>query len=327
MTCPADLLPLLESLGLSGDVQATPMTGGVSSDIQLVTAGRRTVVAKRALAQLRVAAHWEAPVERSASEAAWLAYAADAVPGCCPRLLAYDDDTGWLVMEHLDPATHPLWKAQLLGGTVDPAVAAALGTRLGKLHDAASATPGLAATFATDELFEALRLDPYLRSLLPVHPQVETALTRVIETTRTTKRSLVHGDVSPKNVLVGPEGPVLLDAETAWWGDPAFDVAFLLNHLVLKAVHHPHDAAALVAAAFAFLAAYTAEVRLEPADDVLARAADLLPALALARVDGKSPVEYLDVHAQATVRDRALRLLIGRRNLAETVDALATGSA
>ena len=105
---------------------------------------------------------------------------------------------------------------------------------------------------------------------------------------------LVHGDVSPKNIMLGPDGPILLDAECAWFGDPAFDLAFCLNHFLIKRLVVKGAADALAAAFDALVAAYLAHVDWEPAEAVEARAAALLPVLALARVDGKSPVEYLD---------------------------------
>jgi aminoglycoside phosphotransferase (APT) family kinase protein len=121
---------------------------------------------------------------------------------------------------------------------------------------------------------------------------------------------VIHGDVSPKNVLVGPRGPLLVDAECATWGDPAFDLAFCANHLLLKAVFKPHLATALHEAFDALVGSYLAGVTWEPVEEVEGRAASLLPALALARVDGASPVEYLDEQAgRPQVRARATALL------------------
>ncbi|MDE2399329.1 MAG: phosphotransferase, partial [Burkholderiales bacterium] len=124
-----------------------------------------------------------------------------------------------------------------------------------------------------------------------------------------TRRALVHGDLSPKNILVGANGPVLLDAECAWYGDPAFDLAFCLNHLLLKAAHLPASRAGLMAAAEALAAAYFDTVRFEPRALLEAHVASLLPGLLLARVDGKSPLEYLGPETAARVRAAATRLL------------------
>jgi aminoglycoside phosphotransferase (APT) family kinase protein len=115
----------------------------------------------------------------------------------------------------------------------------------------------------------------------------------LINVTQRNKRALVHGDISPKNILCGPDGPVFLDAECAWWGDPAFDLAFCLNHLLLKCLWVPASRASFLQSFHGLAAAYLSLVAWEPAAALEARAAHLLPALLLARVDGKSPVEYI----------------------------------
>src|SRR6202012_5750727 len=103
--------------------------------------------------------------------------------------------------------------------------------------------------------------------------------------------ALMQGDISPKNILMGPKGPIFLDAETAWYGDPAFDLAFCLNHLLLKCLVAP-DARSALTISFGTLAArYLDQVDWEAIEAVDARVASLLPGLLLARVDGKSPVE------------------------------------
>ncbi|HSR72276.1 MAG TPA: phosphotransferase, partial [Kiloniellales bacterium] len=143
-------------------------------------------------------------------------------------------------------------------------------------------------------------------------------LQTLVETTLATKHALVHGDVSPKNILIGPEGPVFLDAECAWYGDPAFDLAFCLNHLLLKCLWTPEAADGFLAGFDALLEAYRPHVTWEPPDALESRAARLLPGLFLARVDGKSPVEYLTDEA-----DRTRVRKVARDLLAEPVDRLA----
>jgi tRNA A-37 threonylcarbamoyl transferase component Bud32 len=281
----------------------TPLTGGVSSDIWRVDLGSghnhgRTLCVKRALAQLKVAAEWKAPVSRNAFEWAWIRFASEILPDAVPAPLAHDEAAGLFAMGFLDPADHPVWKQQLLAGHVDPSTAAAVGHALAVLHQASAHRGDLAAAFDTGESFYALRLEPYLVATARKHPDLAPALASLVQRTAARQSALVHGDVSPKNILVGPKGPVLLDAECAWYGDPAFDIAFCLNHLLLKRLVRPACAKALHASFKGFTSAYFGTAAFEDPVALESRAAQLLPALFLARVDGKSPVEYLSEESE-----------------------------
>jgi aminoglycoside phosphotransferase (APT) family kinase protein len=276
--------------------------GGVSSDIWRADLPGRSLCIKRALARLRVKAPWYAPVERNATEWAWFETVGAICPRVVPKLLAHDPARGMFAMAYLPPDRYPLWKNRLLAGEVDRAFAAAAGDALGHIHAATAGDARIAARFCTDEAFHALRIEPYLLATAERHPDLRAQLRSLAERTAALHVALVHGDVSPKNILIGPEGPVFLDAETAWYGDPAFDLAFCLNHLLLKALVRPEAADALEVSFSAFREAYRARLDWEPCAGLEARAASLLPALMLARVDGKSPVEYLNAAAQERVR-------------------------
>lgn len=295
------IVAALIRLGLIGPGKAVAMaqlTGGVSSDIWRVDLPGGPVCIKRALPRLRVAAHWEAPIERNRYEYEWLCIAAEAVPGCVPRVMGRTDDSFSMEFKDL-----PVWKAVLRDGKADRDFAGAVGMCLRRIHDATAASTEIAARFPTDAIFRAIRIEPYLIATSQRHPDLAIQFTGLAERTAATKECLVHGDVSPKNILVGSEGPVFLDAECAWYGDPAFDLAFCLNHLLLKCLWVP-------AASHAFLQCFDALVEAYgPGTPLERRAASLLPALLLARVDGKSPVEYLDATAQQHVRHTAIPLV------------------
>jgi Ser/Thr protein kinase RdoA (MazF antagonist) len=317
---PNDILAVLRRAGLldfGEEPEGEPLTGGVSSDIWLVRPAGGPVCVKRALARLRVAADWRAPVERSGYEAAWMRLAGRIVPGAVPELLFEDRAAGAVVMSYLEPARHRLWKEVLRQGEAEPAVAAAIGDRLGRIHAATARRPEIAAQFPTDAIFHDIRLEPYLLATARAHPSLAAALRRVARRTATTKLALVHGDVSPKNVLLGPAGPVFLDAECAWYGDPAFDLAFCLNHLLLKCLWNPSAAPGFLACFEALAAAYLERVAWEARAELEARAAGLLPGLFLARIDGKSPVEYVTALAD---KERVRR--IASAFLLAPVDAL-----
>lgn len=303
----------------------TPLAGGVSSDLWRVDLPGRSLCVKRALAKLKVAADWQAPVSRNAYEWAWMRFASQHRPDSVPELLAHDPEAGLFAMEFLPPEQYPMWKAQLLDGDVRVSTAAAVGELLGTLHAASAGDAALAAEFATDDNFHALRIEPYLLATAAVHPALYGILQGLAERTAMTHLALVHGDVSPKNILVGPAGPVLLDAECAWYGDPAFDLAFCLNHLLLKSLVLPGRRAELVGSARALTEEYVSRVDWEPRSALEGRAAALLPALLLARVDGKSPVEYLtdDQHRQFVRRTAAALLRAPAPTTAAVLDSWA----
>jgi aminoglycoside phosphotransferase (APT) family kinase protein len=294
---PEKVLAFLHGAGLAAADEApaaTALAGGVSSDIWKVELRSGPVCVKRALPRLRVAQLWEAPVERNRYEWRWMQAAARIAPGSAPRVLAHDD-AGVFAMEYLDGARYPLWKTELRAGRADPEFARRVGERLARIHAATAGDARVAADFATDASFHALRLEPYLLATAVRHPGLAAALLALAERTASTRAALVHGDVSPKNILAGPRGPVFLDAECAWYGDPAFDLAFCLNHLLLKCLWVPAAAPRFLECYGALAGAY---LQGHPAPGLEARAARLLPGLMLARVDGKSPVEYVTEEVQ-----------------------------
>ena len=304
----------MRELGLAGseELGGVPLTGGVSSDIWRIDLPQGSVCAKRALPKLRVAADWVAPIERNRYEALWMQVAEAAVPGSAPRVLGQHPALGVLVMSYLPPTHHRLWKQQLREGQADVATARAVGRTLVRIHAHSAAHAELATKFDTDRIFFDIRLEPYLIATAAKHPDLASALQALVARAQAHKHALVHGDVSPKNILVGTGGPVLLDAECAWWGDPAFDVAFCLNHLLLKCLWNPPASAGFFGCFSALADAYLEGVDWEPRAAVEQRAAALLPGLFLARVDGKSPVEYVTAQAQRDAVRRTARALLKR---------------
>jgi tRNA A-37 threonylcarbamoyl transferase component Bud32 len=303
---PAAILDALCRMNLAGATGGERLTGGVSSDIWRVDLPSGPICVKRALAKLRVAADWQAPVERNVFEARWMRHAGE----FSPRLLGQDEQSGTLAMEFLAPEDHPLWKNQLRDGIADAAFSARVANALATIHAQTAANPGLAAEFPTDAIFYDIRLEPYLVATARVHPDRAERLLALVKTTQANKRALVHGDVSPKNILCGPAGPVFLDAECAWWGDPAFDLAFCLNHLLLKCLWTPRAADGFLQCFDKLAAGYLGGVVWEPPDALEQRAASLLPGLLLARVDGKSPVEYITGESQKDQVRRVARALL-----------------
>ena len=313
MNADADIVEALRAGGFLAPGAAPELerlTGGVSSDVFRLQTASGPVCVKRALATLRVAAVWEAPVERSHYEVEWLRTARPLVGEAVPQVLFEDRAASLFVMNFYDPETHSVWKADLAAGRADSAFAGQVGAMLARVHSGTAGRAEIAARFPTTDLFEDLRLAPFLRHAALAHPDLAERLVALADRTAASRIALVHGDVSPKNILCGPAGPVLLDAECAWYGDPAFDLAFCSAHLLLKCVWRPPHAERYLASLAALLAAYTPGVDWEAAAGLEARAAELTAAILLARVDGKSPAEYLQAEADRDFVRRAARELI-----------------
>lgn len=288
------------------------LAGGVSNRTVLVK--RRTGaswVLKQALPRLRVAAPWFCSPERIHREALgmqWLATLAP--PGAVPGLVFEDRQNFVLAMEAVaDP--HENWKTLLLNGRLDPDHVRQFAQILGSIQrNARLVAHRLEAIFADTAFFEALRLDPFYAHPASTLTAARPFLEALIAETRSLRLGLVHGDYSPKNILVAQGRLVLLDHEVIHWGDPMFDVGFALAHLLSKAHRDPRRREALGAAASLFWEhfAFTTCTSLSGAD-CQARAARHALGCLLARVAGKSTLEYLDDTQRLRQRNVCLELM------------------
>ncbi len=304
---------LLIELGITtpGEpIDVHPLTGGVASDIAMVTAGQTQLCAKFALPKLKVAANWFAPVKRNAAEYAWLEFAARVAPEGAIKLYGHSEQLHGFAMEFLDGNNIYLWKSRLLAQATDGDEAENVGKLLGRIHAASAAPAFNRQPFLNREDFHALRIEPYLLYTASKHPDISTQLENTASTIYNGQQVLVHGDISPKNIIIRERNPILLDAECATMGDASFDPAFCMNHLVLKALHLPDSKENYLASAKTLWSSYRPFIDWESSVDLESRICKLLPALMLARVDGKSPVEYLTKTQQERVRRIATHFIL-----------------
>lgn len=301
---PAEILTLLRQrdLTLSPEARCSPLGGGVSSDIWLIEDGGQQFVVKRALPKLRVEQDWYADVSRNRHEQDYIDYVAGFLSDAVPRILHRAPEHGFFTMEYLG-AGFQNWKTLLMAGKPEIAHSAQAAKILATIHRHSWNDPVVRDRFATTPQFFQLRIEPYLLSAGKKHPDLQPFFEKEADRLAATWLCLVHGDFSPKNILIGPGRMVLLDCEVAWFGDPAFDIAFLFNHFLLKALwfrDNPRPYLALADAAWKTYLAHSSAEQLSGLEDRVCR---LLLMLLLARVDGKSPAEYVtDVKRQNCVR-------------------------
>jgi 5-methylthioribose kinase len=285
------------------------LSGGVSCVVLRVGAGSgRRVVVKQARRRLQVADEWIAPAERVLNEAAALELVGRILPGSVPRVLDLDSEGGVVTIECAAADMHS-WKQDLMSGDVDADIASFLGEALARIHSATTDLESLEARFDRQDVFTPLRIDPYYRTTAARRPELAPAIHARIDRLKRHRRCLVHGDFAPKNVLVGASGRWIIDLEVAHIGSPVFDTGFMLNHLLLKGIHAPGRAPQYHDCGRRFITAYQETVAAplcEPIDQVAAETGCLM----LARVDGKSPAEYLTPSQQTVARELGRTLLL-----------------
>ncbi len=283
------------------------LNGGVSNRTVLVARanGDRWVL-KQALAQLRVAVEWFSPPERISREALGMRWLGRLLPeGAVPRLL-FEDPSEFLLSMTAVPEPHRNWKSMLLAGSLDLRHVVQFASLLATIHSARG--DDAARAFADKSFFESLRLEPYYSytagRVIPAAPFIG----QLLDETRSIESALVHGDFSPKNILVHDDRLVLLDHEVIHFGDPAFDIGFSLTHLLSKAHNLSAQREQFTTAAHLHWREYA---RADPAwaEQLEARAVRHTLACLLARVDGRSPLEYLTAEQRDRQRDAVLRLM------------------
>jgi 5-methylthioribose kinase len=278
----------------AGDAAITvhELAGGVSNIVLRVAIDDRPpIVLKQSRERLRTQAEWLSRLDRIWIEVDAMKLLATILPGGMVPQVLFEDRAEYLYAMSCAPDSCTVWKSRLLRGVVEPEIARRAGEALGSIHAKTAGQEALLDRFAPLEVFDQLRIDPYYRRVALVHSDLAEPLrTLMDETIDPPEKSLVLGDFSPKNMLVGPSGLILLDFETAHAGDPAFDLGFFLSHLFLKSFRAAPEFAPYFGLISEFLEAY--QTRHATASWLISRTSRHLGACLLARIDGKSPVEY-----------------------------------
>lgn len=282
------------------------LEGGVSNRVMLVRPeSGRAFVMKQALPKLRVQVDWFCTPERIGREALGLKYLAQLAPGSIPELLFEDPEQYLLAMEAV-PEPHRNWKAMLMAGEVFPEHVVAFARLLASIHvNSARRSAELLPIFEDRSIYESLRIEPYYRYTASRVPAAADFLHALIEDTYATQSALVHGDYSPKNILIHAGRLVLLDCEVVHFGDPSFDIGFSTAHLLSKAHHLKQHRATFAQAACQYWSAYCSA----GAEPVEPRAVRHSLACCLARVAGRSPLEYLDDTERANQQQAVVELM------------------
>jgi 5-methylthioribose kinase len=300
------------------DCVVRELGGGVSNIVLLVEwpdEPERRWVVKQSLGKLRVKDDWRSDRNRIFREANAVLALRPELGASVPQLISVDPKN-YLYIMTAAPMGSIVWKDSLLSGRrSDAAVAHQVGLLLARMINTSRADPLFEEMFEDQTVFDQLRIDPYYRTTAERYAKdrgVKQAFKKLIAETSKIRNSIVHGDYSPKNILVHGRDIFLIDFEVVHWGDPSFDAAFLLNHLFLKAFHRPQFAQLYLDAAKEFWKSLQIGRGPDPTGGFEYLTVRHLGGLMLARIDGKSPVEYIqDVETKQKVRSAAKLLLVG----------------
>jgi 5-methylthioribose kinase len=219
---------LLRDNGLTdgNEIGLIPLEGGVSSDIFLISNGTNRFVLKMAREKLKVKDDWFSDAQRNRTEHRFAEYLLKQLPGAVPEILFADDKQNFFAMEYLNPELFKNWKQQLLSGDAQDLAIIKAAELLADIHRLTHRSDEAEALFRDKQYFKTLRTDPYLITTGKRHPEFGEIFFEEAERLNRWSESLIHGDFSPKNILVGEQRVVLLDHEVACFGDPAFRSGF-----------------------------------------------------------------------------------------------------
>lgn len=296
--------------------------GGVSCEVVKVVMPNTSIVIKQAKPKLRVKEDWYSDVSRAINEKDCLAFYNRLVPECSPKLLFYDDEN-YLFGMSCAPTGAKMWKQELLDGRFDFTISRKVAESLADVHNSAARDEEIKTRFMDRKFFIELRIDPYLKAIAKHHAVLNAVIEAEIERMLKTQITLVHGDYSPKNILVDGDKIYILDFEVAHYGDPAFDLAFLTNHFLLKAVKNRQWAAAYLNMMTDTAKTYLERINFADRHCMEKDTVRVLALLFLARVDGKSPVEYItDDSDKALIRKISYSIVKSNRSTFKQVEGL-----
>lgn len=291
--------------------EITEIKGGVSSELWKVSFKSQNYCIKRSLKRLRVEEDWEAPIVRNLNEFNYLNSLESIVPQNIPKPIAYSHEYNMFIMQYFDEKEFKNWKLQLKAGIANYAVVKKLADIVGTIHQFTYKNRhSIMNKFQNEDIFYHTRIKPYFLSLIDKYSNLREYILQSIDLMQKNKHVLVHGDISPKNILVSNKKVILLDAECAWHGDPAFDIAFLLNHMLLKCLFNSNLNKYFLDSYELILNKYIKYVIWEEIENFTKRLSNIIPILILARIDGRAPVEYIQNNAlKNKIRNMAINIM------------------
>lgn len=302
-------------------------SGGVSGTVVYLDRPNDTpYIIKQALEFLKVKEDWPCPPDRVIVEYNANKVYSDVAIGSVPKPLFVDEEN-WIFVREAVPDDWTMWKAAMMKGFLDFNVAEKAIKALVRVHNYAAGNESVKQLFPSSDNFYNLRVNPYIEFTTKKYPELASEAERVCDELMKQKITLVHADYSPKNIMVcGDSGNIqILDFEAAHYGNPAFDIAFFFNHFILKSVKYSEISGAFISMLRFMYKIYFDEMNYMDRAVLEDCSVRTLIFMLLARVDGKSPVEYLvnNPEKQQFVREIAFAIRNSKvKTIAEAINII-----
>ena len=285
------------------------LEGGVSSDVFKVKTKKKIYCLKRSLPKLRVEKEWFVDTKRIKYEYLWLKHCKKIIPNSIPNVYKFNNKKNYLILEYLNENKYKNLKTEFLRKKINLKIITKISKDLFKIHKNSTGKNIKERFFNNSKNFYDLRLDAYFREVARVYPELNKKITKIIDNYKINSSTLIHGDFSPKNMLVYNKTIKYIDAETCNYGDPAFDLVFFANHLLIKSIHMPEKKNHFINSYKIFFDTYLNSLELSKRSIFLKRCIEMAPMMLLARIDGKSPVEYIAKKQKNKIRLLAFELI------------------
>ena len=284
---------LLKKINNKKILEIERLTGGVSCEVYKVKTINNIYCIKRALPKLLVKKDWYVKTNRIKYEYLWLKHCKKLLPKSIPKVYKFDEKSNFLILEYLNEKKFLNLKIEFLKGKINHKLINKISKNLSIIHNN-SMKKNIEKKFSPNFInFYDLRLDAYFNEVKRVHPNLSLFVNNINKQYKKNRITLVHGDMSPKNILFYKNEIKFLDAETSNFGDPVFDVVFFTNHLLIKSIYLPNKKSQFLKAYKNFIDTYISNLNCDDKKFFFRRCLNMIPLMLIARVDGKSPVEYV----------------------------------
>ena len=305
----------LDTINQEKIIQYKKLTGGVSSEVYHVRTNKNNYCIKRSLKRLLVKKKWIANTNRIKFEYLWLKHCQNILKRNIPNTYEFNDKKKYIVMEYLKTSQYKTLKQLYFKRIININTIKLISKHLYKIHSNSS-------NYKTKKTFEGnyknfydLRLDPYFNEVGRVYPKYKEYIKKINENYIKNSSTLVHGDFSPKNILVDKNKIIYLDAECCNFGDPVFDLVFFTNHLLIKSIYFKDKSQEFIKLYVSFYKEYLSNLSTKNFNSYIDRIIKMTPIMLLSRIDGKSPVEYIiKENIKNIIRKKSFLLLDGKIN-------------